>query len=126
MNPMTPRGLMQRIRATNLYQRKLAALNLWNPDAVWYQSQKEHWLGWLAEYDGPAAYNRKTYGGRSDEYVYNHINCPPMLLYLAEAAGVPRSRLSAAVRSALAAPGTQPATVRRFARNFLGRKSTIG
>jgi len=54
----------------------------------WYKSQKQHWLGWLREYDGPGAYNRKTYGGRSAAYAYNHIKCAPMLLWLAEAVSV--------------------------------------
>jgi hypothetical protein len=26
----------------------------------WYRTQQEHWLGWLGEYDGPGAYDRKT------------------------------------------------------------------
>lgn len=27
---------------------------------VWYASQKEHWLGWLGEYDGPGYYKGPT------------------------------------------------------------------
>ncbi len=66
---------------------------------------KEHWLGWLSEYDGPGAYGRKSWKGRSAEFVYNHIGCPPMLLWLAEAAGVPKTKVLAAKRSALATGG---------------------
>ena len=54
----------------------------------WYKSQKEHWLGWLGEYDGPGFYERKTHAGRDANYIYNHIMCSPMLLYLPEALGV--------------------------------------
>ena len=27
-------------------------------DGVWYRTQKEHWLGWLSQYEGPGAYGR--------------------------------------------------------------------
>lgn len=54
----------------------------------WYKSQKEHWLGWLKDYDGPGFYKRKTHTGRDAKYIYNHIMCSPMLLYLPEALGV--------------------------------------
>jgi len=55
---------------------------------AWYSSQKEHWLGWLAEYEGPGAYGRQTdKRGRDAEYVYNHIQCAPMLFWLIEALG---------------------------------------
>jgi hypothetical protein len=26
----------------------------------WYKTQKEHWLGWLGEYDSSGAFGRKT------------------------------------------------------------------
>jgi hypothetical protein len=58
-------------------------------------------MGWLSEYDGPGAYGRKSWGGRTAEFVYNHIGCPPMVLWLAEAAGVPKKDLLAAKRFAL-------------------------
>jgi hypothetical protein len=54
----------------------------------WYKSQKEHWLGWLKNYDGPGFYKRKTHSGRDAKYIYNHIMCSPMLLYLPEALGI--------------------------------------
>jgi hypothetical protein len=70
---------------------------------LWYTSQKEHWLVWLAQYDGPGAYNRKNWRGRSAEFVYNHIGNPVMLLWLAEVAGVPKAKLLTAKRAALSA-----------------------
>jgi hypothetical protein len=68
----------------------------------WYRSQKEHWLGWLGEYAGSGAYGRKGGVGRDARFAYNHIVEPAMLLYLARAAGVARTRLAAARRDAAA------------------------
>jgi hypothetical protein len=98
------------------YQRALEREGIWSAEGVWYKSQKEHWLGWLSEYNGAGAYNRKTRHGRSAEFVYNHINCPPMLLWLTEAVGIPRTKVLAAKRSALAAResrGTHCAVIRK-------------
>jgi hypothetical protein len=121
--PMTLRRLAVEIKklkvrqpVTATYEQSLIAGEIWSRDRVWYKSQKEHWLGWLSEYNGPGAYNRKTWNGRSAEFVYNHIGCPPMLLWLAEAAGVSKSRVVAAKRSALASQGnlvTHCAVLRR-------------
>ncbi len=109
MAELTPIGLARKIKAllatrpiTASYKRALVVRRIWSSEGVWYKSQKEHWLGWLSEYNGPGAYDRKTQRGRSAQFVYNHINCPPMVLWLAEAAGVPKARVLAAKRSALA------------------------
>jgi hypothetical protein len=67
---------------------------------VWYRSQKEHWLGWLDGYEGRGAYGRKIWH-RSAEFIYNHIGCPAMLVWLAEASGIPRKQVSRAIASAL-------------------------
>jgi hypothetical protein len=88
----------------------------WRRDLAWYSSQKEHWLGWLSEYDGPGAYERKSDAVRSAEFAYNHIVCAPMLLWLAEASGVPASKVATARRAAMAAPAnlmSQSAAIRR-------------
>jgi hypothetical protein len=53
-----------------------------------YKNQKDHWLRWLGDYDGPGFYERKTHSGRDAKYIYNHIMCSPMLLYLPEVLGV--------------------------------------
>jgi hypothetical protein len=56
-------------------------------------SHRAHWLGWLQEYDGPGYYNRKVpRKPRSFGYIYGHIHCAPMLLWLAEVAGVRRRK----------------------------------
>lgn len=72
----------------------ISAIRLLRPDPPvknpkkWYLTQKEHWLGWLAEYDGPGAYGRQTGVQRDAKYAYNHVVEPEMLLYLASASGV--------------------------------------
>ncbi|MBD0020501.1 hypothetical protein GII33_06450 [Gordonia pseudamarae] len=53
---------------------------------VWYSSQREHIAGWLAEYSGPGAYNRRTGSGSSKAF-YGRFKCAPGLLWLAEALG---------------------------------------
>jgi len=80
----------------------ISAIRLLRPDPPvinpkkWYLTQKEHWLGWLAEYDGPGAYGRQTGVQRDAKYAYNHIVEPEMLLYLASASGVDGALVAAA------------------------------
>ncbi len=69
---------------------------------VWYRTQQEHWLGWLRSYDGPGFYGRRRWD-RDAQFVYNHIQCAPMLLWLAEAAGVPSETIVAAGQAVLTA-----------------------
>jgi hypothetical protein len=79
-------------------------------------AHKHHWLGWLKGYKGPGHYNRKNCH-RSAEFVYNHINCPPMVLWLAEASGVPRATIAKAKHAALSVKPhlpTQSAAIRRI------------
>jgi hypothetical protein len=111
MTEMTPKELASKIKklkakplAAAQYERELVARGIWSANGVWYTSQKEHWLGWLSEYDGPGAYDRKTWRGRSAEFVYNHIQSPSMLVWLAEAVGVSKAKLQLARRSALSGP----------------------
>jgi hypothetical protein len=61
-----------------------------NTPGKWYKTQKEHWLGWLAEYDGPGAYGRKGDKKQDAEFAYNHIVEYRMLLWIVDAAGVER------------------------------------
>ena len=55
---------------------------------IWYKTQKEHWLGWLKEYHGSGAYNRKVDKERDARYAYNHIVNYKMLLWIIDASGV--------------------------------------
>ncbi len=97
---MSPQELASRIRKfspcppvmTSL-ERSLDRRGLWSRDDAWYRSQKKHWLGWLSEYDGPGYYGRKNWC-RSAEFVYNRVVCPPMVLWLAETAGISRKKLT--------------------------------
>lgn len=75
--------------------------------SIWYRSQKEHWLGWLKEYIGPGAYRRKNWD-HDAEYIYDHIQCAPMLLWLGEALGVSERVLKKASRASIAS-GTNSA-----------------
>ena len=112
---MTPNTLATKIRKlrvrvpmTNEFERMLVRRGAWNNHDAWYSSQREHWLGWLSEYQGPGYYGRKN-SHRSAEFVYNHIVCPPMVLWLAEASGVPKTRVSEARHAALSAKEQLPA-----------------
>ncbi len=112
---MTPKQLSANIRRlrpnlplTRDFEDKLTKQGYWNQATVWYSSQKEHWLGWLSEYDGPGHYDRKNWQ-RSAEFIYNHIVCPPMILWLAEASGVPKQMVSAAAKAALISGQRLPA-----------------
>jgi hypothetical protein len=76
--PMTPKRLSSKIRKLNEkgsvtadFERALTKRGVWNRNKVWYSTQKEHWLGWLKEYDGPGYYGRKK-RHRSAEFAYNH------------------------------------------------------
>ena len=96
------------------------ALGLLKPDrprvrpGIWYESQHEHWQGWLGEYLSAGPYGRK--GRRNDaRFAYHHINCPPMLVWPACASGVAPStirRASAEARSRKS-PQSQCAGIRR-------------
>ena len=83
---------------------------------AWYLHQKEHWQGWLGEYDGPGAYGRKGWANRDAAFIWNHIQCAPMLFWLAEALGLPKADLDRAYQDILAAPkrnASQCAALRR-------------
>ncbi len=53
-------------------------------EGIWYRTQKEHWLGWLKEYNSPGAYNR-TGWDRNAKFAYNHVVCSGLLIYLIKA-----------------------------------------
>lgn len=72
-----------------------------------YHDQKHHWTRWLNDYQCP---------DRPAKRVYNAINCPTMLFWLAEAVGVERRCLVSAIHAAEAAPSnqiSQTAAIRR-------------
>jgi len=71
---------------------------------AWYASQKEHWIGWLSEYDSPGAYGRETKVLRDASYAYNRIQCAPMLFWLSEALGAPEAQIGRAFDAVVKAP----------------------
>ena len=73
---------------------------------VWYRSQKQHWLGWLKQYNTPCAYDR-MHPGKDAKFAYNHIVNPQMLLWLIGAA-VGNERLRAATSAAGSAAMVTP------------------
>jgi hypothetical protein len=120
---MTPKYLAAKIKnfrahppLTDSFERALHEEGSWGSKPVWYGSQKEHWLGWLSEYDGSGYYGRKS-RGLSAQFAYNHIMCPPMLLWIAEASGVAKKKVLAATQGALSARPTlasQCAAIRKI------------
>ena len=100
---------------TTEFERVLTRRGIWSRSHVWYTSQKQHWLGWLSEYQGSGYYGRKNFH-RSAEFVYNHIVCPPMVLWLAEAAGVGKVKVAEAKGAALSSSTlqAQSAAIRRI------------
>jgi hypothetical protein len=119
---MTPRALASKIAKlpatppiTTAFERDLKKLRTWGGASVWYSTQKEHWLGWLKEYSGPGFYERKNWS-RDAEFVYNHIVCPPMVLWLGEASGISAGLVRKARQAALHAKpnlSAQAAAIRK-------------
>jgi hypothetical protein len=109
---MTPKLLAAKIKnfranppLTDSFERAMRERGTWGRKRVWYRSQKEHWLGWLSEYGGAGYYGRKS-RGLSAQFAYNHIMCPPMLLWIGEASGVARKEILEAKNAALSARPT--------------------
>lgn len=70
------------------------------PLKTWYSSQGEHWQGWLGEYKGSGFYGRKNHK-RTVEFIYNHIMCPPMLIWLAETISIDKNIINQAINESL-------------------------
>jgi hypothetical protein len=107
--PISLRELARRVAdlplhppVTTAFERTLKKRGIWGGNRAWYRSQREHWLGWLNEYNGPGYYGRKNHR-RSAKFIYNHIVCPPMVLWLGEAVGIPTKRVAEAKQAALSA-----------------------
>ena len=122
MVAMRPKQLRHRIKQLDADTPRYGELELALQEGVgfggaWYSSQKEHWMGWLGEYDGPGAYGRASIPRRDARFVYNHIQCAPMLFWLAEAVHVPSDDLDCAFEAVVTAPkrnASQCAALRRL------------
>ena len=112
INCMTPKQLIKKVKLMELeapltkkFEKALFDIGRWNyeREAKKYSDQKNHWIGWLSDQDGPGAYNRKNFKNRTARIVYNQLACPPMLFWLCEKSGVQRQKLLLARRRALEA-----------------------
>lgn len=84
---------------TTKYENDLRDAAL-HPQKVWYKNQGEHWQGWLSGYFGGGFYGRKNHK-RTAAFVYNHIMCPPMLIWLVESLGFNKNKLQSAINATL-------------------------
>jgi hypothetical protein len=107
---MSPSQLRRRIRklpalppVTAQLEAALAKRGTPDNSVERYSSQREHWLCWL----GAGYYGRENWN-RTAEFVYNHINCPPMALWLGEASGVEKAAVVKAKNAALRAKPSFP------------------
>ena len=66
---------------------------------TWYENQGQHWEGWVGGYSGSGFYNRKN-NQRTAKFIYNHIMCPPMFIWLAETLGIEKNTILMAVNEA--------------------------
>ncbi|WP_170339676.1 hypothetical protein [Ruegeria arenilitoris] len=72
---------------------------------AWYANQKEHWIGWLADYEGPGAYVKVPNGNVAAENVYRRMVCTPAIFWLVvQSASIGRTATQALVTSILADP----------------------
>lgn len=125
---MTPKHFLSKIKLLKLdapitkkFEFELNQIGMWNYEVELKKkhknNQKDHWLGWISEQDGPGFYNRKNWEGTTAKSIYNRIVCPPMLLWLGEAAGIPGKKILSAKREALSANKSFPsqcAAIRRI------------
>jgi len=65
----------------------------------WWSSQREHMVAWFSQLAGPGAYDRKS-RGLDAKHGYNHLQCAPALLWIAEALGEDEDMLKVAAADA--------------------------
>ena len=69
-------------------------------EGIWYLTQHEHWLDWLAAYHRQGAYNRQAHARHDAAYAYNHVVNYLMLAWLIKASGIRKPTVTAALRAA--------------------------
>ncbi|MFT0847310.1 hypothetical protein VR010_06075 [Actinomycetaceae bacterium L2_0104] len=84
------------------------------PGRHWWSSQKEHMVAWFRELSGAGKYKRKS-RGLGARHGYNHFQCAPGLLWLAEALGEDTAVVqeAAAAAGGVGRPASQCAAIRR-------------
>lgn len=100
---MTPALLLEKIQE---FAPPLARSVGGERRSTWLEMQAA-WVGWLGEYTGPGYYGRQEWN-RSAEFVYNHLQSPTMLLWLAEAAGIPSKQVALASNAETSTPNALP------------------
>lgn len=93
---------MEQRRTTEELRNKIKRLQSDKPSTnsrVYYRNQKEHWLSWLNDYNNNGAYGRPINSNRDAKWVYNHVVCPNLLLYLIKSINI-KSELVAAAQKA--------------------------
>lgn len=106
------RRLPARQPLTNEYE---ALRPLGAAPTVHWATQKDHLIGWLSELKGPGHYGRLTHD-MDARAAYNHLQCAPALLWLAEALGEDPATVLRAISAVRAMPrngASQCAAVRR-------------
>ncbi len=73
-----------------------------------YENQREHWLGWLKDYNGPGYYVREDWEVDDARTVYNRVGNPAMVLWLGEASGIPTAIVKKAAAEAMKLRGSFP------------------
>jgi len=82
---------MEKRKTTDQFRSAISRLKSDLPKTqkgVYYTTQKQHWLCFLNEYDTNQTYGRLQGMNRDAKFVYNHIVCPEMLVYLIKAVGI--------------------------------------
>ncbi|TKV78003.1 hypothetical protein FDV58_27775 [Bradyrhizobium elkanii] len=82
-----------------------------------YDTHQDHWTAWLEQYDGPGYYGRSNWD-RDARYVYQHLNCGPMMVWLNEAAGEDPALIERTIRE-MRRGGSRAQTEAKIVRQFL-------
>jgi hypothetical protein len=82
-----------------------------------FASHKDHWIGWLEEYDGPGYYDRADWN-RNARHIYQHLNNANMIVWINEAAGESPTKIKLAIREMQRA-GSRKQTAAKIARTVL-------
>ena len=97
---MTPRRLARALRfKRDHYPISDTFETAYLPGEHWWGSQKEHVINWLKEMDGLGAYGRKQ-TDLDARHFWNHFQCAPGLLWVAEAVGVDEGLVALAAEKA--------------------------
>ncbi|MCC6740106.1 MAG: hypothetical protein IT452_13750 [Planctomycetia bacterium] len=82
------------------------------------RDQKDHWISWLEDYH-TAGFYKRTGRHAAASFAYNHLKCPEMILWLAEAVGSPKVSLERAAAIIRASRNAQNARTCAAVRSVL-------